>query len=119
MIMEPDVEMRNRRREFLRLLYESVQLDYRAMMAEEKPQQDYKNIMLTVGDTWKYLPFVLAWTNTETQITISHPELLPYDRRVREHERSHCVKPGANEYETDLIAADPIMEYRRDKIRIK
>jgi len=121
MIMEPDVEMRNRRRKFYRLLYDSVELDYRAKMAEEglfRKEQPYKNIMLTVGDTRKYLPFVLAWTNTETQMTISPPELLPYGRRVRDHEKEHCVEL-TSEYMTDLNAANPIREYRRDKIRIK
>ena len=117
--MEPNVEMRNRRRDFYRLLYESVQLDYKAKMAEENPRQPYKNVMLTVGDTRKYLSFVLAWTNTETQITMSPPELLPYGRRVRDHEKEHCLDPGASEYMTDLNAANPIRDYRRGRIRIK
>ena len=97
--------------------------DYKQRMGEEglfHKDQDYKNVFLTVGDTWKYLPFVLAWTDAETQMTISRPELLPYGERVLEHEKEHCWNPGGNEYVTDRNAHDHVRDYGRNSaVRVK
>src|SRR3989338_107092 len=120
-----DPEMRERRREFYRMLYDSVELkDYKTKMAEEglfHRGQEYKNIMLTIGDETRYVPFALAHTNTETQIVILPPERMPYEvgwNFVLNHEREHCLNPGASEHYTDLNAANPVRDYRRSNIRV-
>ena len=104
--------------------YVSLMADYKKRMEEEglvHRKQDYKNMMLTIGDTWRYLPGVLAWTNAETQITILPHERMPYKQSwefVLKHEKEHCIDPGASEPLTDRNAADPFRDYRRRDIRV-
>ena len=121
-----DLEMRQRRRGFYRMLYNSIDLkDYKARMAEEglfRRDQDYKNIQITVGDETRYVPFALAHTDTESQIVLLPPERMPYDMPwefVLRHEMEHCVNRHVSEHVTDLNAANRTRDYMRSNVRLK
>ncbi len=136
--MTNDIEMRQRRLDFYRMLADTI--EYRVGHAESDKKvdngyvermireglfhkdQEYKNVMFTIGDETRYVPFALAHTNTDTQIVILPPERMPYEvgwNFVLNHEREHCLDPDASEHYTDLKAAIPARDYRRSSIRVK
>ena len=105
-----------------RLFRDSIKLDYKTIMADEglfHRDQDYMNMLVTVGDTWRYLPFVLAWTDAEAHVTFSHRELVPYGVKDRSHEQGHGVLKGGSEHAVDILVEDSSRNYLLNLVRLK
>ena len=99
--------------------------DYKRLMEGEnlsRRDQDYMNILATQGDTWRYLPGVIAWTIPGMHATFSHKELEPYGINARPHEQGHSVlmrEIGPHrEHQVDQLVNDPSRNYKLGLIRL-
>ena len=98
--------------------------NYKQRMEEEgllHKDQDYMNILATPGDTWRYLPGVVAWTLPGLHATFSHKELEPYGIKARPHEGGHSVLAREigphSEHQVDQLIDDPSRNYKLDSVR--
>ena len=117
---------KERKLDFYRLLYDSVDIkDYKRMMEEEglfHKDQEYMNVLATPGDTWRYLPGVIAWTLPGLHATFSHKELEPYGINARPHERGNSIlnrEMGPHsEHQVDQLVSDPSRSYKLSDVRL-
>ena len=124
LLYSPEYDRRVSKDDFYRLPRDSVDIkDYRKLIEEGfHKDQDYMNILATIGDTWRYLKRVIAWTIPGLHATFSHKELEPYGIKARPHEQGHSVlmrEMGPHsEHQVDQLIADPSRNYKLGLVRL-